>query len=290
MPRCPFCGSRNTRRRYGYHRRRKWRCRRCNRPFRRRFGILPFVVLLIIVFVVFALVSQIDIMNSALETLNGWSSRAPSVVSTGSILEPTIESFATRESLEAPSVQLDPATRLLTQTPFPTRTPKLTPIVMSDVVEADKISQEIETMVHIFVNYERSENGLNELKWDPELGLIARKHSVDMAQKGYFSHDSLNGDGPTDRAVKAGYHCSGGYYIGLAENIYQGWLYSSVSYGFGGMQHDWLTPIQIATNAVAGWMDSPGHRGNILDASYARSGVGVAVSEEGEVLFTQNFC
>ncbi len=145
-------------------------------------------------------------------------------------------------------------------------------------------------MVHLFVNQERKERGLNELKLDSELGLIARKHSVDMAQKGYFSHDSLNGDGPDERASKSGYHCSGGYYVGLAENIYQGWLYSSVSYGSGGTQYDWLTPLEIATNAVFGWMDSPGHRGNILDPSYVRSGVGVTVSEDAKVLFTQNFC
>ena len=145
-------------------------------------------------------------------------------------------------------------------------------------------------MVHIFVNHERTERGLNELSMDPELGLIARKHSEDMAQNRYFSHDSPNGDGPDERAAEAGYRCSGGYYIGLGENIYQGWLYSSVSYGYGGTQYDWLTPLEIATDAVAGWMDSPGHRENILDASYVRTGVGVAVSDEGEVLFTQNFC
>ena len=177
-----------------------------------------------------------------------------------------------------------------TQTPVPTHTPKPTPTETPATTSMDDTIEEIEIMVHIFVNNERKERGLKELELDSELGPIARKHSVDMAQKGYFSHDSLNGDGPTERAAKAGYHCSGGYYIGLAENIYQGWLYSSVSYGTGGTQYDWLTPLEIAANPVFGWMDSPGHRANILDTLSVRSGVGVAVSNQGKVLFTQNFC
>lgn len=252
--------------------------------------MFPFVVLFIALFAALFLMSQTDILKSANTILSDWLNRASSTMSTGSMPEPTIASFATQESLEAPSLSFASATPVLTQAPSPTRTPMPTPTVTPDAASDDEITQEIESMIHIFVNRERTERGLNELSVDPELGLIARKHSEDMAQNRYFSHDSPSGDGPDERAIESGYRCSGGYYVGLGENIYQGWLYSSVSYGFGGTQYDWLTPLEIATNAVTGWMDSPGHRKNILDASYVRSGVGVAVSVEGEVLFTQNFC
>ena len=50
------------------------------------------------------------------------------------------------------------------------------------------------------------------------------------------------------------------------------------------------SPEEIAQNAVSGWMSSPGHRQNILDSSYDRAGVGIAIADDGKVLFTQNFC
>ena len=76
----------------------------------------------------------------------------------------------------------------------------------------------------------------------------------------------------------------------FAENIYLGWLYGATTF-FGPVGvKDYLTPHEIAEGAADGWMDSPGHRENILSPRYNRVGTGVAVSDDESVLITQNFC
>jgi uncharacterized protein YkwD len=47
---------------------------------------------------------------------------------------------------------------------------------------------------------------------------------------------------------------------------------------------------QIAATTSKGWMDSPGHRQNILDKGYTRTGIGVAVAGDDKVYITQMFC
>ena len=53
---------------------------------------------------------------------------------------------------------------------------------------------------------------------------------------------------------------------------------------------EWLTPNELAESAVQGWMNSPGHRQNILTPHWRSEGIGVAVSNDGKVLATQDFC
>jgi|GEM_PF-1526124 len=148
--------------------------------------------------------------------------------------------------------------------------------------------------IHNLINIERQKYGLSPLIYDLELGEIALAHSQDMATRGYFSHDNLGGDGPTERAIKAGYtvhkELGGGWYSdGIAENIFQNNLYSSVTYINGIPMHDWNDQNEIALSTVFGWMNSPGHRQNILDSSYDKEGIGVAVSSDNKVYITQDF-
>ena len=103
-------------------------------------------------------------------------------------------------------------------------------------------------------NAERGRRNIYPLTWDTRLQEIARVHSVDMAEHGYFNHENRQGDGPSERAAKAGYRCPGSIYVGIAENIY-----------FGGGPE----------TAVESWLNSPGHRENMLDRTYKRVGVGV---------------
>ena len=77
---------------------------------------------------------------------------------------------------------------------------------------------------------------------------------------------------------------------GLAENIYQNNLYDSVTYYNGIPSYDWNTQEEIAQSTVEGWMDSPGHRKNILTSSYDREGIGVAIATNDKVYITQDFC
>ena len=145
------------------------------------------------------------------------------------------------------------------------------------------------------INAQRSANGFQPLDHIEKIRLIARSHSEDMASRNYFSHDSLEGLDPSDRAARVGYDCRkdyGSYFTyGLAENIHQGWLFDSFQTVSGRItSYDWFTLEELAHLAVNGWMDSPGHRQNILDSSYDRAGMGVAIADDGKVFFTQNFC
>ena len=153
---------------------------------------------------------------------------------------------------------------------------------------------ELERLVHDLVNLKRIQAGLPALASDDALSTVARGHSMDMAQRGYFEHATPEGFTPSDRAAEAGYECRKDYDTfyteGVAENIYSGWLYGSTTF-FGPVGvKDYLTPREIADGAADGWMDSPGHREIILDPRYDRVGTGVAISEEESVLITQNFC
>ena len=98
-------------------------------------------------------------------------------------------------------------------------------------------------------NDERAKAGCGPLRMNSALTKAAEAHASDMVDKHYFAHDSLDGRSPFDRMKAAGY--SGG---AMAENIAVG--YSS------------------AAAVVEGWMNSPGHRQNILNCTYKWLGVG----------------
>jgi len=77
---------------------------------------------------------------------------------------------------------------------------------------------------------------------------------------------------------------------GFPENIFQNNLYDSyTSYGVY-TTYDWNTPDEIARSTVDGWMNSAGHRENILTPYYYSEGIGVAISSDNKVLITQDFC
>ena len=103
------------------------------------------------------------------------------------------------------------------------------------------------------VNEIRAENGLRPLTANWELSRIARYKSEDMSNNRYFSHTSPTYGTPFQmiRAFGLSYRSAG-------ENI---------AYGYG-------TPAAV----VNGWMNSSGHRANILNASYTQIGVGYCAS------------
>lgn len=82
---------------------------------------------------------------------------------------------------------------------------------------------------------------------------------------------------------------SGQLFGGLAENIAQNWTYESTTYINGIPIHDWNTEENLAEQTVNGWMNSPGHRENILSGFHSE-GIGVAIASDEKVYFTQNFC
>jgi len=152
----------------------------------------------------------------------------------------------------------------------------------------------LELDIHNLINNERQNNGLRSLSLDSKLSDIARAHSSDMAQNSYFEHTNLRGQDPTDRANAKGYSCYkdyGSYYTdGIAENIFQNNLYDSITYVNMVPFHDWSSQSEIAQSTVQGWMNSPGHRQNILTGTYDKEGIGIAISSDDKVYITQDFC
>jgi Ca2+-binding RTX toxin-like protein len=98
-------------------------------------------------------------------------------------------------------------------------------------------------------NQFRSQNNLGALQLNVELNATAQAHSTDMAQQDYFSHTGKNGSQPWDRAKLVGYEARS-----MGENIAAGYT----------------TPEAV----VQGWINSPGHRANLLNSSFTELGVG----------------
>ncbi len=217
----------------------------------------------------------------------------------------TLATIPTLQPIPTPTPTPTPVPPSPTPTPDPTATPvpspTLTPVPPTSTVSPIKKHAstidilQIEALTHDLINAQRSMHGIHPLDHIEKVRLIARSHSEDMASRNYFSHDNLEGLDPSDRGRRAGYDCRkdyGSYYtFGLAENIHQGWLFGSYLTSRGRtVPTDWFSLEELARNAVNGWMNSPGHRQNILDSSYDRAGMGIAISDDGKVFFTQNFC
>ena len=114
------------------------------------------------------------------------------------------------------------------------------------------------------VNIQRSNNGLQPLKSNWEIARVARYKSQDMINKNYFSHTSPTYGSPFKMMESFGIRFSA-----AGENI---------AYGQ-------RTPAEV----MNGWMNSPGHRANILNPSYTNIGVGLAKTSSGVCYWTQMF-
>lgn len=155
----------------------------------------------------------------------------------------------------------------------------------------------LEKKIHDLINVQRQENSKAALSFDPELTSIALSHSQDMASRHYFSHYTPEGADPTARGLSVGYHCHkdlpNGYHVdSLAENIFQNNLYRTFYMTDGVITYyAWNDMDALASTTVQGWMQSPGHRENILTDNYDREGIGVAISpSEDKVDITEDFC
>lgn len=114
------------------------------------------------------------------------------------------------------------------------------------------------------VNVERAKvAGCPALRVDARLATAARLHSEDMARQNYFSHTSLDGRSPWDRIAAQGYTGATG------ENIAAGYQ----------------TPASVMT----GWMNSSGHRANILNCTSRAIGVGIGYGGSYGIYWTQTF-
>lgn len=114
------------------------------------------------------------------------------------------------------------------------------------------------------VNVERSKRGLQTLSTNWQLSRVARYKSQDMIDKGYFSHTSPTYGSPFKMMESFGIR-----YSAAGENIAMGQR----------------TPQEV----MDAWMNSPGHRNNILSTSFYQIGVGLAKDRNGRMYWTQMF-
>ncbi|MFC6767251.1 CAP domain-containing protein [Natrinema soli] len=150
-------------------------------------------------------------------------------------------------------------------------------------------SATVEDFVHAEVNERRAEHGLEPIVWDGTIASVARAHTEDMADRDYFAHRNPDGEGPYDRFQDVDNYCPG-----YGENIAKTWLDRPVGRpdGDGIVRH--RTAEGLATGLVNQWMNSTPHRQAILEEgdtpSWDRAGVGVYITDGGEVYAGQNFC
>jgi uncharacterized protein YkwD len=142
-------------------------------------------------------------------------------------------------------------------------------VLQEDCVELETA---MERKIFDLTNQERTSRGLRALEWSDRLATAARDHSADMARRNYFSHDSPEGSTPLDRF---GYG---------AENIFKMPTGNVEGVGYVSRNSD-----DLAKAIVNGWMNSPGHRANILNGQLSTLGVGVAYDGSLYYYATQDF-
>ncbi|GGS19684.1 hypothetical protein GCM10010252_68900 [Streptomyces aureoverticillatus] len=113
-------------------------------------------------------------------------------------------------------------------------------------------------------NSHRAAAGLRPLAPDPRLSAAAQAHSADMVARAFYSHTAPDGSEPWHRAAAAG-----SAHRTVGENIACG--------------------QRSAAEVVQGWMDSPGHRANILKPAFTHLGVGFAGGGPAGTYWTQLF-
>ncbi|SEH16540.1 Cysteine-rich secretory protein family protein [Natronorubrum sediminis] len=147
---------------------------------------------------------------------------------------------------------------------------------------------DVEQAIHDAVNEERAAAGVDELEFDDELRDVAYVHSEDMVERNYFAHEDPDGDRFLDRYEDAGYECSVNGYLG-GENLAQTWFDTPVATDDRGTVH-YEDEQELGEGVVDQWLGSSGHEANLLAEHWENQGIGVYVTDDGQVYATQNFC
>lgn len=134
---------------------------------------------------------------------------------------------------------------------------------------SDGYIYDIEQFIFQRVNQERLANGLSPLTYNSDMEYYARYKSKDMGDKGYFNHNDLNGELITAKMKRDGVS-----YKAWGENI---------AYIQGAFDND-----SLASKFMDNWINSSGHRTNILSSNF--SSIGIGVYKVGDTYYaTQEF-
>ncbi len=146
------------------------------------------------------------------------------------------------QTAEVVKEKIDEVKQIITSAPLRAPAQKEVPVVNVILTETGVVS---------WTNRQRLDNGLQSLKVNSSLNISADLKVKDMFTKQYFDHISPSGEGPSDLAKKSAYE-----YIMIGENL-----------ALGNFKDD--------KELVQSWMDSPGHRANILNSKFSEIGVAV---------------
>lgn len=137
------------------------------------------------------------------------------------------------------------------------------------ISSARTVRPQLEDRILALVNQERASAGLKPLSFSPQLAKAARQHSAAMAQAEFFEHRGEGEPGLFDRVTASGMDTD---HVG--ENIFE------TSEGVSGA---------VADECVQMWMQSEGHRLNMLSPDFDKTGIAVDVSRNGENYITEDF-
>lgn len=130
-----------------------------------------------------------------------------------------------------------------------------------ETADEDQLASQILTLI----NLERAQLAVAPVTLNPALTKAAEDYACTMAAEDFFAHyHPETGEGPADRATGAGY-----VFYGVGENLASGQT--------------------TAAEAVEGWMDSPGHRENLLSPNWKETGIGVRHSPSYRTYWVQLF-
>ncbi|MFF0295247.1 sigma-70 family RNA polymerase sigma factor [Kitasatospora sp. NPDC004614] len=189
--------------------------------------------------------------------------------------QPVVAGAEQAEALAAPAAASAPASRSASASPSsspsasPSASPSSKPTVSARpssralAPSTGKRAGDLGQQVLDLVNAQRAQAGCPALSANGQLAEAAQEQSDDMADREFFDHTNPDGEGPQQRIDAAGYEWSG-----WGENIARG-------------QKD---PAAV----MASWMNSPGHRANILNCEFTELGVGVHQGAGGP-WWTQDF-
>jgi uncharacterized protein YkwD len=185
--------------------------------------------------------------------------RASSPAAAPTASTPSAAPTTTEPSKKKPSAEPTEATKA-PEAPEPSKTETKAPVEKAPVTVSAEAAAEAEVLK--LVNDERAKVGCTPVAANSALSDLAQTFSEDMAARDFFDHTDPTGLSPWDRAAKAGITSLGG------ENIARG-------------QAD-------AAAVMEAWMDSPGHKANILNCDFKTLGVGAHFGSGGP-WWTQDF-
>ena len=172
-----------------------------------------------------------------------------------------------KATTNAPATSGSPASATTTVASAPATTPtnttqtQTTPTTTTAVASTTTAAAE-KTALNL-LNADRAANGLSPLKLNSQLTVLGEKYAQDMINRNFFSHTNPEGQSPFDRMKQAG-----------------------ISYGYAGEN---IAINSNVTTAEQAFMNSPGHKANILGTNYTDVGIGVRFDANGSAHVVQEF-